>query len=111
MLAAGDRLAGSEMLSLKITPLVAPAPAFITVRTVVDTSDDNRALEVVAESPGFERRSTIELDALSPRVNVFDFPNLPAGTYDVSATLIGARGVRATTTRTVLIIPTPGARR
>jgi hypothetical protein len=111
-LSGSHKLHSRELLKLQISPLVAPAPAYISVRTFVDASDDNRELEVVAESPDFTRRSSIELNGrLSPTLNVFDFANLPAGRYDVSAVLVGTTGVRATTTRTVLIVPTPGSRR
>jgi hypothetical protein len=111
-LSGGDKLRSHELLKLQISPLVAAAPAFVSVRTFVDASDDNRGLEVTAESPDFARRSTIDLNGRqSPTVNVFDFANLPAGRYDVSAVLIGTNGVRATTTRTMLIMPTPGSRR
>ncbi|HUK36403.1 MAG TPA: hypothetical protein VLV86_20945 [Vicinamibacterales bacterium] len=111
VLAGGHKIDSNELLKVQISPLVAPAPALITVRTVVDVNDDNRALEVVAESPDFARRSSIELNRLSPRVNVFDFANLPAGKYEISAALIGTNGVRATMARTVLIMATPVARR
>jgi len=110
-LTGGKPLNGNELLRIQISPLVAAAPAVITVRTVVDVNDDNRELEVTAQSPDFARRSTIDLDRAAPRVNVFNFTNLPAGQYDVSAVLIGTNGVRATSTRTVLVMPTPGSRR
>ena len=110
-LTGGKPLNGNELLRIQISPLVAAAPAVITVRTVVDMSDDNRELEVTAQSPDFARRSTIDLDRAASRVNVFNFTNLPAGQYDVSAVLIGTNGVRATSTRTVLVMPTPGSRR
>jgi hypothetical protein len=111
-LSGSHGLQSRELLKVQISPLVAAAPAFITVRTFVDASDDNRELEVVAESPDFARRSSIELNGRrSPAVNIFDFANLPAGRYDVSAVLMGTNGVRATTSRTVLIVPTPGFRR
>ena len=108
---SGKPLNGNELLRIQISPLVASAPAVITVRTVVDMSDDNRELEVTAQSPDFARRSTIELDGSASRVNVFNFTNLPAGQYEVSAVLMRANGVRATTARTVLVVPTPGSRR
>jgi len=112
-LTGGKAINGDEMLKIQVSPAVAAAPAFITIRTVIDKSDDNRGLEVMAQSPDFSRTSTIDLEGVSsPRVNVFNFANLPAGEYTVSALLIGQSGVRATTTaRTVLIMPTPGARR
>jgi hypothetical protein len=106
----GKALQGNDLLKLQISPLVAQAPGVITVRTVVDVSDDNRGLEVMAQSPDFTRRSTIDLDGRSaPRVNVFAFAHMPAGEYEVSAVLLGPSGVRATAARTVLIVP--GARR
>src|SRR5215831_11445614 len=93
-ISGGKPLNGNELLKIQISPLVASAPAVITVRTVVATSDDNRELEVTAQSPDFARRSTIELDGSASRVNVFNFTNLPAGEYDVSAVLMGTNGVR-----------------
>ena len=111
-LSGGHTLHSNELLKVQISPLVAAAPAFISVRTFVDASDDNRELEVIAESPDFARRSSIELNGRrSPAMNVFDFANLPAGQYEVSAVLTGANGVRAMSTRSVLIVPTPGSRR
>ena len=112
-LTGGKAINGDEMLKIQVSPAVAAAPAFITIRAVIDKSDDNRGLEVMAQSTDFSRTSTIDLEGVSsPRVNVFNFANLPAGQYTVSALLIGQSGVRATTTaRTVLIMPTPGARR
>ena len=112
VLSGGKALHGSDLLKLQISPLVAQEPGFITVRTVVDASDDNRSLEVMAQSPDFARRSTIDLEGrAAPKVRVFSFAHMPAGQYEVSAVLLGANGVRATTARTVLIMPTPGSRR
>jgi hypothetical protein len=111
-LGGGDRITGSELLKLEISPRVAPAPGFVRVQTHVDASDDRRVLEVTADSADFTRTSSIELDVQSsPRTTVFSFRNLPAGRYEFSAVLIGARGVLATATRTAEIVPTPGARR
>ncbi len=109
---AGTTLNSHELLTLQITPLVAPAPGVISIRAAIDVSDENRGLEVTAQSGGFSQSSAIELDGrLAPRINVFQFAHLPAGEYDVSAVLLGTAGVRATTARRVLIMPAPGARR
>jgi hypothetical protein len=111
-LSGGKALHGSDLLKLQISPLVAQAPGSITIRAVVDASDDNRSLEVTAQSLDFTRRSVIDLEGLAaPRVNVFAFAHMPAGEYEVSAVLLGTNGVRATMARTVLIMPTPGSRR
>jgi hypothetical protein len=104
-LTSAKALDGHEPLTAQISPRIASAPGFITVRAFIDASDDNRGLEVIARSDDFERRSTIELNGgAAPRLNVFQFPNLPAGEYDVRAALLGANGVRATTGRTVLVV-------
>ena len=111
-MSGGTALHGSDLLKVQISPLVAQAPGVITVRTVIDASDDNRSLEVMAQSTDFTRRSTIDLEGRSsPKVNVVAFAHMPAGEYEVSAVLLGPSGVRATAARTVLIIPTPGSRR
>src|SRR5262245_57206977 len=112
VLGGRGRVGGNELLKLDISPRVAPAPGFVRVQTQVDASDDRRWLEVSADSPDFSRTSSIELEGRSaPRASFFSFQNLPAGRYEFSAVLIGPRGVLATATRTVEIVPTPGARR
>jgi hypothetical protein len=108
----GERVAGSELLKLQISPRVAPAPGFVRVQTLVDTSDERRWLEVSADSADFSRTSSVELEGRSaPRTMVFSFQSLPAGRYEISAVLSGAHGVLAMAARDVEIIPTPGARR
>src|SRR5689334_23151983 len=63
----GKPLNGNELLRIQISPLVAAAPALITIRTIIDSNDDNRELEVTAQSPEFARRSTIDLDRTASR--------------------------------------------
>jgi len=109
LLAGAGRPHSQEMLKLQISPLVSQAPGFVSVRAIVDISDDNRALEVSAVSPDFSRSSTIELSGRSaPSVSTFNYPNLPAGEYEVRAVLIGASGVRATVARAARVVPRGG---
>jgi hypothetical protein len=69
------------------------APANLIVRAMILQNPDNRAVEVVAESPDFYRSSEVELDGENaPRTNTFEFRSLPSGTYEVKATLIGSDG-------------------
>src|SRR5262245_322457 len=104
-LTSGKGIGGHELLRAQVSPRIAPAPGYVRVPAFVDASDDNRGLEVIAQSEDFVRSSTIELNgAAAPRLNVFDFPNLPAGEYEVRAALLGRNGVRATTTQTVLVV-------
>ena|SRR5690349_6356646 len=85
--------AAGEKLAVRVTPIVAFAPANLVVRTIITQDASNRAIAVVAESPDFYRSSEMELDGdKAPRTSVFEFKSLPSGTYQVSAVLIGSGG-------------------
>ena len=100
-----------ERLSLHVSPIVAVAPATVTVQARIDADDDNRALEVTVESDDFRRSSQIELAGKNaPRVSVFELRDIPTGLYEVRAVLLGPRGPRAATLKLVRIAPAPGAR-
>lgn len=100
-----------ERLSLHVSPIVAIAPATVTVQARIDANDENRALAVTVESEGFSRRSQIELDGKNaPRLSVFELRDIPTGLYEVRAVLLGPHGPRATTLKLVKIAPAPGAR-
>ena len=82
-----------ERITLKVSPAVAFAPANLVVRATVEADADNRAIEIVAESPDFYRSSEIQLEGdHAPRTSMFEFRNLPPGSYEVRATLRGTRG-------------------
>lgn len=98
-----------ERLKMKVSPPAAMAPAGIVVRTTIEKSIENRALEVVAESPNYFRSSEISLDGdRAPRISEWVFRGLPAGRYEITATLIGERGERATTSKWFQAAPGPG---
>jgi hypothetical protein len=91
---------------------MAAAPAFVSVRAHIEANDENRYLEIVAQSPDFYRSSRISLDGgRAPRLSVFGFPSLPAGLYEVSGTLVGTGGKRATVTRLVKVVWSLGSGR
>jgi hypothetical protein len=84
-------LGASPRLSIAVTPIVAYAPANVRVRARVEANADNRALQVVADSTEFYRSSEIPLNGdRAPRTTVVEFRNLPGGTYNVTAVLVGA---------------------
>src|SRR5437867_8526978 len=96
LLTGAGALDGGQPLTLQVSPLMAPAPAFVSVRALVEASDDNRALEIVAQSPEFYRSSRVELPGRNaPRLAVFEYPSLPPGLYDITATLVATGGRRA----------------
>jgi len=59
---APSALNGGEALQMKVSPAIQRAPAMLTVRVTVESSEDNRLLQVIAESPTFYRSSEVEID-------------------------------------------------
>jgi hypothetical protein len=86
-LGAGDRLA------MRVSPSVAFAPANLVVRMMIESNNDNRVIEIVAESNEFYRSSEMQLNGnRAPRTTVFEFRSLPSGAYHVRAVLKGTSG-------------------
>ena len=109
LLGAAGTLGAAQPLCLDVSPVLTPAPGFFSVRAKVESNDENRALEIVAESPDYVRSSTIQLDgSTAPPLSVFEFRNLPPGVYDVTGVLMGTHGRRAAVRKVVQIIPTAG---
>jgi len=82
---AGDRL------TMRVSPTVAFAPAYLVVQTQVAANAKNRSIEIIAESGDFYRSSEIQLDGdRAPRTTRFEFRGLPGGLYTVAAVLKGA---------------------
>jgi hypothetical protein len=97
-------------LTIRVSPTVCFEPANLIIRTVVERDKDNRAMEIVAESPAFYRASHIQLDGdNAPRTNTFEFHSLPSGTYEITARLFDARGrARAEVSQQVSVMATSG---
>jgi hypothetical protein len=110
LLAGARSIQGNQPLTLQVSPAMAAAPAVINVRAIIEASDDNRALEVVAQSTDFFRSSRVELDGRdAPPLAVFQYGNLPPGLYEVSAFLIGTGGQRAAVSKVVKVVPRSGS--
>jgi hypothetical protein len=92
MTGAGPLDAG-ERLEMRVSPSVSFAPANLVVRATIEANTDNRAIEIVAESPDFYRSSEIQLNGdRAPRTSVIEFRSLPSGSYHVRAVLRGSGG-------------------
>lgn len=104
VLAAGGGVRAREPLVVRVSPMIAQPPAFITVRADVEVHDDNRSLEISAEGDDFFTSSRIPLEgSKAPRFSEVYFENIPAGAYRVKAVLFGSQGERATVIRTVTV--------
>lgn len=99
-------LDAGEALAIKVTPAQSFAPATLRVLVRVEPSADNRALEIVADSPDFYRSSLVPLDGdHAPRVMMLSFRSVPSGEYEIRGTLVGAEGrVRARDHRNAMVL-------
>jgi hypothetical protein len=98
-------LHGNDRLAMRVSPSVAYAPANLLVRASVEADAQNRALQIIAESPEFYRSSEIQLDGdRAPRTSMFEFRGLPGGMYRVRAVLKGAGGRALATTHAAVQI-------
>ncbi len=80
-------------MALRVDPSVALMPATLRIRTAIEPDAGNRALEVVVDSEEFYSSSELRLDGeRASRVRAFEFRDLPAGKYWITATLTTADG-------------------
>jgi hypothetical protein len=87
-------------LKLRVSSRISSAPADIFVYVTIEPRHENRVLVISAESDDFFRSSDVQLNGEdSATVNVIRFRQLPSGTYDISAMLLGDRGQRTATAR------------
>jgi predicted phage tail protein len=86
-------IGAGERVSMKVSPAVAFAPANLVVRASVEADEQNRSMQIVAESRDFYRSSEVQLEGdKAPRTSMIEFRNLPPGTYDVRVVLMGSGG-------------------
>jgi hypothetical protein len=87
-------------------PTVMLAPGHLVVQTAVEPHSANRAIQVVAESGDSYRSSEVQLSGdTAPRTSTFEFRDLPSGTYEIRATLLGPdRQERASVIRKLEVI-------
>jgi hypothetical protein len=107
---AAPHLNAGQRLAMRVSPAVALAPAFVTVRITIEPSDNNRMLNIEVDSSAYRRSSEIPLDGRNtPRVTVLEVKDLPTGLYEVRAVLMGPGGPIAHTMQLVKIEPAAGS--
>ncbi len=86
-------LSAGGPLRIRVSPAVSFAPAFVRIQATIDQDADNRAVEITADSGDFYRSSRVQLEGdRAARTNIFEFPGLPSGEYEITATLFGSDG-------------------
>jgi hypothetical protein len=104
-----SRPLGAEGELTVMAPTVMLAPGHLVIQTGVEPDSENHGIQVIAESPDFYRSSEIQLSgATAPRRNTFEFKDLPNGTYEIRATLLGSDSQpRALVVRKLEVISRP----
>jgi hypothetical protein len=106
MVGAATATAKEAPLRASVSPSFATAPASLRVRAMVEPADDNRALDIVADSGGYFRSSRIELSgAEAARTHTIEFRAMPEGAYQVLVILRGHDDhARATLSYQVVVV-------
>ena len=92
--------AAGDPVSIRVNPSVSIAPTMLAISVRVVPQAENRALEVVVDSDDFYRLSRVQLEGdRAPVVNSMKIDGVPAGDYQITATVIGADGQRGALAR------------
>ena len=88
---------GADAVRLRVSPHMATAPSTLRIDMWITPTAADRTLEVWTDSGQFARSSAWTLDgADGPRAFTVEWPDLPAGHYDVYVRLTTAGGQQIT---------------
>jgi hypothetical protein len=88
VLAGSMQMSADEAISISVRPSVTSFRGSAQLRVIVARDEKNRSLSWEVDGPGYYRASTIELQGASaPRSYVFVVRELPAGEFEVRATV------------------------
>lgn len=98
-----------ERITLRVSPETAMAPADVRIEVLVPRDPSNRTVRVVADSGAFYSSSDHQLDGgKAAALHDFTIAALPAGTYEVSATVLDGDGRVLSKAADRVIIMSPG---
>ena len=98
-------LVAGGRVGVHVTPAVAFAPADLRVRASVTAYEENRAVEIIAESQNFYSSSEIQLNGeQAPKTTMVEFRSVPVGLYSVRVIVKGSGGKEIATATTAVDI-------
>jgi hypothetical protein len=90
---AASARAADHSLEMHVSPTVALAPSDVMIDMTVERRESNHRLDVMLDSDGYFRSSSIDLDGeRSARVISVRFRQVPAGRYEVRVELLNGEG-------------------
>jgi len=103
-LGAASSDASDSRLRIEVTPRISLAPADVRVRVIVEPHPDNRALQIVADSGDYYRRSVVPLEGdNAAHVTETTLRNLPSGAYEISVVLVNRNGEQTIVRRSIMV--------
>jgi len=88
--AATPTRAAEKALSLRVTPLLAAAPATVSITVTVEPHERNRVLVIEDDSDVYYRSSQVQLEGKNAaRTHLLLFRGLPPGEHRVRASVHG----------------------
>ena len=91
-------------VAVTLSPTTCLDPCTVRVRTQISADAKNRTLAIKAESSEYLRRSVIQLDGEdAARSYIEIFKQLPAGTYEITATVERSTGQAFSATRDLAV--------
>ncbi len=88
VLAGSMQMSADEAISITVRPAVTSFRGNAQLKVLVSRNDKNRTLVWEVDGPNYYRSSSIALDgAASPRSYLFMVKDLPAGEFDVRASV------------------------
>lgn len=111
LLIATSANADRGIANIRVTPATSFEPANVLLQVVVQRHTDNRLLTVTVDSGSFFWSSERQLDGQEgPYVSVFICRQLPAGEYDVNASVTGSDGkVRGRASNRIVVVSRTGS--
>ena len=89
-----------EHLRIDVSPLMSFAPSNFKILTRLVPSDENRILDIIADSGEFYRSSQIPLEGeRAPAIIALEFRDMPPGDYEVYGVLTDRAGERRAVSR------------
>jgi hypothetical protein len=77
----------------------------LNVLTSIEPNEDNRTVEIIAESDQFYRSSEVPLEGgLAPKTTYVRFRSLPVGSYTIRAIVRGSTGRELAVSETIVSI-------
>jgi hypothetical protein len=109
VLAGSMQMSADEAISITVRPAVTSFRGNTQLKVLVSRNEKNRMLVWEVDGPNYYRSSSIALDgAAAPRSYLFMVKDLPAGEFDVRATVKRNDRSAAMDRSTIKVIGGPG---